>query len=591
MNQTLSKPYGSFCLTMSRSTLESLALISVLVVGAALRFWNITVGLPTLYVHDEIFEVHRALELLRGEYNFYRIKGVFFYLLSFLSGAYGAWLVLQGQFSDLGDFVSYSLVHPGDIILLSRLLCAALGTLSIYLVYRLGKQIFPVDSPGPLVLTLAWATCGLATWTSKWGLIETTVLVFGLLAFFPIFRLFENSSQNMYGLAGLLIAAATATKIYGVLLLLPLVFAHVSAHGGNRKLWRTLFQGKVALALLVFAIALVVLNPAILVKSMEIGEGGGIIPKLSVDTEEIYPLPFYVKHVRWNLGLVGSVLFLIGAATALGRFDKKVCTCAIFAVSFLLALGLRKEAVLIYDRYLLVSLPFFFIVAAYGLEVVWQWAQGLLSMPLKRLAQPMASVAVALAFTWNGATILLANPVMGKPFVPVYQQALEWFEQHVPGGATVVIRGETRPWPGNQSLPIFDLKENYLRVYETKKQAGKTPAEIAYLLDLGMADDVTRYNLVNETRYVIWKRPDEYITQNGAEYFVVDVEYFDGQVGARRSSRATLSRRAFYQRLRESGDVVLLKAFQGYAVTGSPRTIEVYAVVAPHGALTAKKHD
>jgi len=194
----MSKTVGHFGLPISRSTLEFLALLSILVLGAALRFWNISIGLPTLYVHDEIFEVHRALELLRGEYNFYRAKGMYFYLLSIMSGFYGAWSVFQGYFSDLGSFIAYSLVHPGDIILLGRILTAVLGTGSIFLIYRLGKIIFPHGSPASLLLALVWATCSLAAWLSRWGLIETTLVVFGLLSFFPILHLLHADYSDWH---------------------------------------------------------------------------------------------------------------------------------------------------------------------------------------------------------------------------------------------------------------------------------------------------------------------------------------------------------------------------------------------------------
>lgn len=591
LNKSLSGISDSISWAIPRSTLETLAIFSVLVVGGALRYWNTTIGLPTLYEHDEIFEVHRALELLRGEYNFSRTKGMYYYLLSFMSGIYGVLLILQGYFSDFRSFISYSLVHPGNIILLSRLLCATLGTFSIFLIYRLGKLIFGTNSPSPLLLAIAWATCGLATWIAKWGLIETTVMVFGLLAFFPILNLAKNSSRSIYILAGLLIAAATATKVYGVLLFLPLVCAHVIAHEGNTlgKIGRTLFHGKVILAFFVFGVSLQILNPTFLVTWIESGGGSGIIPTFSVDRNEIYPLPFYLNHLRWNLGNLGFIFFLVGAVTAIKRFDQKVCICTIFAASFFLALGLKKEAVLIYERYLLISLPFFFIVAVYGFEVTWRWGQDLFSLPrMKQVFGRTAVILVGFSFVWNGGTMLVQYPGKWEPFIPVHQVALEWFEKHVPPGSTVVIRGETRPWPGNQNLPIFDLEENYVRQYEAKKQIGKNLAETQYLLDLAKAGDLVRYNLVNETRYVIWKDPEEYIKENMAEYFVVDVEHFSSQFTSTRSLQATLSRREFYQLLRDSGEATLVKTFQGYTVTGGPRTIEVYKVNESHVVLAAK---
>jgi len=563
---------------ISRPTLEFVAILSILMCSSVLRYWNVTVGLPTLYVHDEIFEVHRALELLRGEYNFVRMKGVYFYGLSCLSGIYGILLVVRGHFSDLGSFVAYSLVHPGDIVLLSRVICATLGTLSVYLVYRLGKVVYSKESPGPLLLALAWATCALAVWTSKWGLIETLVVVFGIAAFFPILHIVKNPNKPSYIFSGILIAAATATKVYGVLLFLPLVFAHIIAKKSmtGMRVWQALYDGKLILSFCVFVTSLFVLNPVLFKPLMGSGE---IIQKLSADTKEIYPLAHYFTYLRWNLGNMGFVLFVVGAVIAVVRFDKKVCICGFFALSFFLALGLKKEAVFIYDRYLLISLPLFFVVAVYGVEGTVRWLQEWIRPPwLRILAKESVVMVAALGFAWNGIAMLMANPVMGTTFSPVYEQALVWFEKNIPEGATVVVRGETRPWPGNQSLPLYDTEENYLRLYAQKKQQGKSPAEIDYIKELAKAKGLVRYNLVNETRYVTWKHPDEYIKKNGAQYFVVDVEYFTGEVGAKRSLQATLSRRKFYNDLRESDSVRLLKTFHGRGVTGVSRTIEIYKV-------------
>ena len=588
MNNTTSKPFGYFCLPISRSTLESLALLSILVLGAALRFWNISIGLPTLYVHDEIFEVHRALELLRGEYNFYRTKGMYFYFLSIMSGCYGAWLVFQGHFSDLSSFITYSLVHPGDIVLLSRILTAVLGTCSIFLIYRLGKIIFPHGSPAPLLLALVWATCGLAVWLSKWGLIETTLLLFGLLSFFPILHLLHEKSQKNYLLAGVCIAAATATKIYGAVLIVPLVFAHLV--GQEKPLsFDTLKRQTKGLVLfaIIFGVSLSIFNPAIPLKILSQGIIQGIIPTSSTDAPETFPIFFYFKYLRWNLGNIGLPIFAVGLVMAVVRFQKHVCACAIFACVFFLALGLRPEAMLVYDRYLLISLPFFFVVTIYGVEVV---REKILSVLHHDTTRGVASVGVvvlaAIVFFWNGLSYLLPNPVFGTPWVPVQVQAVQWFEEYVPEGATVVVRGERRPWPGNQDIPIYDLEGNYLRRYEEKTQHGGTPAEFRFMVDLAKAKDILRYNLIVEDRYAIWKPLQHYI-QLGAEYFVVNEQYFEGKSGSKRSLKAMKSRRTFYQALRSSSGVTRINTFQGKTVTGSHRTIEVYQVRDPKRVLSS----
>ena len=106
------------------------------------------------------------------------------------------------------------------------------------------------------------------------------------------------------------------------------------------------------------------------------------------------------------------------------------------------------------------------------------------------------------------------------------------------------------------------------------------------MVDLAKAKDILRYNLIVEDRYAIWKPLQHYI-QLGAEYFVVNEQYFEGKIGFRRSLKAMKSRRTFYQALRSSSDVTRVNTFQGKTVTGGRLTIEVYQVRDPKLALAS----
>lgn len=567
---------------------EMIGLFLIVLLGGIFRFWNITSGLPNLYVHDEIFEVHRALELLRGEYNFSRIKGMYFYLLGLVYGAYVLVLIALGDVVDVASFVSDSLVYPGDLIFLSRILTAFLGTYSIYLLYHLGKMVFPGDFPVPrLLLALGWATCGLATFLAKWGLIETALMVFGLLAFFPIIDLLSEGSWKNYVLAGLWIAAATATKIYGAVLLVPFMLAHCLSTGvaPSPKVFGTIFHRKLWGGLLVCVLSLFIFNPSLLLSFLD-GEVNRVL-QLDIPSEAIavVPLPFYFSVLRWNLGNFSLPFLLVGIVVALKRFPKEIIVCASFAIVFFAALGLTKESMLVYGRYLLISLPFFFILTVYGIEVVRQkFIIYFNDHTIQKVGSAAFVILIGLAMVWNGLGPLLRSSLFGSSFVPVKEQAVQWFEQHIPQGSRVVIRGEKRPWPGNQTIPIFDLKENYLRRYQVMSNSGRTQAEIGFHLDLAFHDDVARYDLIVGDRYYIWQKPNAYLKM-GAEYIVLNVKYFQGKRGGRRALKAKASRMKFYEALRQSDELFLLKRFEGKTLQGgSTQTIEIYQVKTPLSA-------
>ena len=567
---------------MHKFSIEKLCLLLILLLGGLLRFWNIASGLPDLYVHDEIFEVHRALELLRGEYNFYRTKGMFYLLLALVSGIYGLWLIAMGSFANLGDFVSHFIVHPGDIVFLSRVTTASLGTFSIYLMYLLSRRLFPGDFSGPrLLLPLGWSTCGMSVWLAKWGLIETALVTFGILAFFPILRILHAKRLRDYVYSGLLIAAATATKLYGVMLLLPFSLSHFLSNqwASDTPILSKLFHRKLMVALLVFVCAVVILSPELMGHYLRVGLNEGMLPTIETDTPKIFTMPYYLNALRWNLGNGMLPFLLFGMLVGFKRLQKDICIIVFFALAFFIALGLRKESLFIADRYLLLSLPMFFIVLVYGVEVVREKVLVVLvSQNQQKLVSSGVVVIVGCVMAWNGMETLLANPLYQTSFSPAREKALCWVEQHIPPGSKVVLRGEQRPWPGNSTLPLYDLREHYLKQYETVKNLPEREPSLRFLLDLAHARDVNRYDLIMEDRYAIWKDPEAYIKM-GAEYFLVNVEYFQGQIGSQRSLKAAVSRQEFYRALQASHAVQLRKRFEGKTLQGGVRTIEVYQVV------------
>ena len=468
------------------------------------------------------------------------------------------------------------------LFFLSRVTTASLGTFSIYLMYLLSRRLFPGDFSGPrLLLPLAWSTCGMSVWLAKWGLIETTLVTLGILAFFPILRILHAKRLRDYVLSGLVIAAATATKLYGVMLLLPFSLAHFLSNQwvSPTPVFSKLFHQKLIVALLVFVSAVPILSPALLLHYLESGLGEGFLPTLKSDAPLILPIMYYLNVLRWNIGNSLLPFLLVGMVVGFIRFQKEICVVASFALVFFIALGLRKESLMIYDRYLLISLPMFFVVLVYGVEVVREKVLVVLvGQNIQKLVSSGVVVIVGCVMAWNGMETLLANPLYQTSFIPAREKALRWVEQHIPPGSNVVLRGEQRPWPGNSTLPLYDLREHYLKQYETVKNLPESEPSLRFLLDLAHAGDVKRYDLIMEDRYAIWENPEAYI-KLGAEYFLVNVEYFKGQIGSQRSLKAAASRQEFYKALQASQAVQLRKRFEGKTLQGGVRTIEVYQVV------------
>src|SRR5437870_4173218 len=82
---TMNQPYGnrtSVAASRNRPSFAWIALGAVLVVGAALRFWNLTTGLPYRVGADEPVIAERAIHIMKtGSFNphFYDYPGLYLY--------------------------------------------------------------------------------------------------------------------------------------------------------------------------------------------------------------------------------------------------------------------------------------------------------------------------------------------------------------------------------------------------------------------------------------------------------------------------------------------------------------------------------
>jgi hypothetical protein len=569
-----------FNMTRLKPGWKNFFLVLILALGGALRFWGISSGLPEVFVHDEIYEVKRALQLLRGEYDFYRSgKGIFYYVLCLIYAVYGLFMIVLGRFDNMAQFISFSLVHPGQVIFLSRATNAALGTLSIYLMYRIGCRVFNgVSSNAALLLAFAWSTCWLAVWLSTWGFVETCLVTLSILAFFPVLNIALKTNQRYrdYVLSGVIIAAATATKIYGAGLLLPLGLAHFFSGSAVKLRDRAskLLDEKLYVAMATFVVLVLLVEPSYIV--FILSKMGFVDPSRydfppAAPPKEVH-LFFYLKIVRWNIGN-GMVPFLfVGLIGAILKRKKDIQIYAAFSIAFILTMGLAKSN-MVYDRYMNMAIPALFMAAIYGTVVISSMLRGINQGSPFYVRKIYWLVIIAIVGL-NGIESLWKNHLYRISFVPAEVEAKKWIEGNVPPSSRIILKGE-KVWPGHQTVPLFDLKENYRKKYDEAVRTGRTFMDMEVLPDLARAEGVIRYDLTVVDRYDTWQSLDAYI-DSGIEYFVIHVEQFQESFKDNRSQAGKASRVLLFQELQNSSKVTLLKQFKGMTIQGGPQTLEVY---------------
>jgi len=173
---------GALTRSSSRSRTVALALlVAVLVIAAALRLKGIGWGLPYSLVNvDESTVLPKAFGAARGGLNpqFFYYPSFFFYVVgaAYLAAAPLLWVVKGANPLAVASFVT----DPGPYFVLGRLVSAAAGTASVYLVYRLGREAF--GRPAGLVAALLLALAPLHVAYSHMAVTDVTATMLSLLA-------------------------------------------------------------------------------------------------------------------------------------------------------------------------------------------------------------------------------------------------------------------------------------------------------------------------------------------------------------------------------------------------------------------------
>lgn len=366
-----------------------LLLVVILAAAATLRVWNIGGGIPDAVGVDEPQIMERVVRMMKtGDFNphFFDWPSLTFYLqlvvacFTFLSGA------MAGKWSHL-DHVS-----AADFYFNGRLLTAALGTATVWLVYRAGLRW------GRTQALLAAALLAVVPYHVREshfvltdvpaGLLTTLVLVLTL-------RARERPGLRAFALAGLAAGLAASAKYNGLIaIVMPLLTAWVASGAAAVRVQRTVvILAAAGLGFLVGTPYAVLDLPAFLNDYARLAEifarerGGE--PGWSI----------YLKHLALALGRPAFYLALVGLAGALWRTVRgpgrlRWAQLAAFPVVYFHVMANSYQ---IYGRYLMPLLPFASLLAAASLTALLG-VVGRLPMPaLARRVAATVLVIVAIA--------------------------------------------------------------------------------------------------------------------------------------------------------------------------------------------------
>ncbi|MEA1928839.1 MAG: glycosyltransferase family 39 protein, partial [Candidatus Auribacterota bacterium] len=238
---------------------ELIILAGILVLGAVVRLWGIDYGLPCTYCRpDEDRLISTALRLSLQDPNphLFDWPGLFFYLTRGILEITGLLVGWWQGFSTTSPRILYPF-NPTSFHLSVRLVFAGMGTATIYFLYLLGKKLFGRTTG--FLASFFLALSFLHARESHFGMLDVPVTLFSLIFFLRALKLIRLGRWRDYLGCGLWAGLAFATKYYAVILLIPLLTAHLLRFRG--KGWKRYLSSRVVAAVLLTFIIFLIVSP------------------------------------------------------------------------------------------------------------------------------------------------------------------------------------------------------------------------------------------------------------------------------------------------------------------------------------------
>jgi len=223
---------------------KRILLFLILLLGALFRFYNLDWSLPEIF--EEAVPWKKAWNFWnfdKGKFDFnphfFNYPSFYFYIqwvgqaIMYVCGA------ALGKFTTLMDMRKYFESDPTSFIYLGRVITSMFGIGTIYLLYRLGKNIFStsVGLVAALLLTCNPFHIQLCQLIG----VDVPLTFFVLLAFFPIWQISKIGSLRYYILGGVYVGFAAGTKYTGLICAIGIVTAHIYLHRDKFKIWMKIF--------------------------------------------------------------------------------------------------------------------------------------------------------------------------------------------------------------------------------------------------------------------------------------------------------------------------------------------------------------
>ena len=566
-----------------------LLLAGLIILSLLLNLWGVSYGLPNRYYPDEGRIVNNALAFGLGDLNphYFNYPALSMYLLFALYILYFIAGQLVGLFASATEFQLLFFSDPSSFYLIGRIANALIGTATVALLYKLGRETFRSQKIGLLAAAFL-ATLPYFVFLSHFIVTDILQTMFILAAYIFIIRILRTGKLKNYIWAGILTGLGTATKYSPGILILPIILAHIfylTSRGEkltfSRLFWPVVVSGFFLALFFFIASPYNFLDFQNFYESLEFRSHLGAEGTFGTRTGTawlIYPrLMFY--HTFTILNRLDPLGFVFAGGLIWAALKRKREDLLLLLYPLIIYLMVGNWSFGSY-RYSLPFIPFFALLGARAaVEAGKILREKITREGLYCLAIGVVNGFIALVLILSLANSTLGNRRLTSP--DTRTQARKWIETNIPPGTAIAMEWDTEATVQLWETPD-DIREK-IRSYETGEtgtihHTSEQMAEVHRMRLAAVPETnyrITRIGGMDGTQVI----PDGYsleqLREKGVEYLIISDEvrtiFF-----SLRGAEIYPEHHRFYQRVEE--ELPLLASFHPRPLSSRGPEIQIYSL-------------
>ena len=510
---------------------NTLIICAILVGAFLLRLYGIWHDYPYSFYPDEAHFVKRALSFGSMDFNphWFHKPAFYMYLLFFEYGLFFVAGKIIGLWSSVTDFAVSYVINPGPFYIIGRITTTLFGIASIWMVYLIGEKFFKKNTglAGALLLTLSYAHV-ISCQDIK---ADIPASFFAIASMYFLLNYARANSTKWLVLSASCAGIGAGTKIYPIIMMVPITLAIVLAANDTISLKRTLMRKFLLImaAVAVFWLSYFCSAPYSFIDPLgrvEVFEDfvrlfhkvvnimtGSKIPAPRPDDFIAQPLStlkgtiayFLVLFQSKGMGPIVTSFSLLGIVALLAKINKKTFLFLLFPVVFVVT-SIFTFPGYAEPRHQMPIYPFLALTG--GSFIIY--LTGIKSIPSK-----IVFIVVGLCLSWPLIKIIDYGAVASK--TDTRNLAKQWIEKNIASGTKVLV---------NENGPqLIANKKSLTPILSKAEQADKkgqfTAHYDSYLEYRLLAADITTSYEINEIRLPWWRQS---FTEKGEHEFTSDYD-------------------------------------------------------------------